>query len=52
MIVGGDGNDVLIGAPGNDVGGANTGTIWIVEGDVNTGDIEADSLTNYVTGSP
>ncbi len=49
-LIGGEGNDVLIGAPGNDIGGANTGTIWIVEGDVNTGEIEADSLTNYVTG--
>jgi hypothetical protein len=50
LVAEGGGSDVLIGAPGNDVGGANTGTIWIVEGPPNPGEISVDTLTNYVMG--
>ena len=45
-----DTNDILIGAVGNDVGGPNTGTIWIVPGEDAIGEIEVEEMTNYVTG--
>ncbi|MGB0639196.1 MAG: MopE-related protein [Myxococcota bacterium] len=47
----GDGEgDVLIGAPGNDVGGANTGTIYILWGPIESGSVTAASVSDYVTG--
>jgi hypothetical protein len=47
----GDGEgDVLIGAPGNDVGGANTGTIYILWGPVEPGAVTAASVGDYVMG--
>ena len=50
LVAAGDSSDVLIGAPGNDTGGNNTGTIWIVEGVVNPGEVDVNTLSNYVTG--
>jgi len=48
----GDGeNDVLIGATGNDVGGPNTGTIFVLYGPLSSGtDISTNDIDDYVTG--
>jgi hypothetical protein len=47
----GDGNnDVFIGAIGNDVGGPNSGTIYILYGNVVPGTIAAATVADYITG--
>jgi hypothetical protein len=44
-------NDVLIGATGNDVGGPNTGTIFILYGPLSSGtEISTNDIDDYVTG--
>lgn len=43
-------NDLLIGASGNDRGGANRGTIYAVWGPIEAGDIAAAGVTDYITG--
>ncbi len=47
----GDGDgDVFIGAIGNDIGGANSGTIYILYGNQSPGTITAESVTDYIMG--
>jgi hypothetical protein len=47
----GDGDgDVLIGAPGNDVGGSNRGTIYVLWGPVESGELNAATFNDYITG--
>jgi hypothetical protein len=47
----GDGDgDVLIGAPGNDVGGSNRGTIYVLWGPVESGEVNAATFNDYITG--
>jgi hypothetical protein len=42
---------VLIGATGNDVGGPNTGTIFVLYGPLSSGtDISTNDIDDYVTG--
>jgi hypothetical protein len=49
--VDGDGaGDVFIGAIGNDVGGANSGTIYVLYGDLVAGTVTAASVADYITG--
>jgi hypothetical protein len=47
----GDGDDdLLIGASGNDRGGPNRGTVYVVWGPIASGDIAASGVTDYITG--
>ncbi len=47
----GDGDgDVLVGAPGNDVGGSNRGTIYVLWGPVVSGEFNAATYNDYITG--
>ena len=47
----GDGSgDVFIGAIGNDVGGGNAGTIYLLYGDLLAGTIAAATVTDYIMG--
>ena len=47
----GDGEgDVLVGAPGNDIGGSNRGTIYVMYGPVSAGEVNAGDMSDYITG--
>ena len=48
----GDGTgDVLVGAPGNDIGGSNRGTIYVMYGPVASGESSAADYSDYITGA-
>jgi len=41
---------VLVGAPGNDIGGSNRGTVYIMYGPVSSGEVNAGDMADYITG--
>jgi hypothetical protein len=45
----GDG-DVLIGAPGNDLGGSNRGTVYVIYGPIVSGAMDAGDVSDAITG--
>jgi hypothetical protein len=47
---GDDDDDLFIGAIGNDVGGANSGTVYIINGPIAPGTIAAATVADYITG--
>jgi len=54
-LAGGDFNDdgdgdVLIGAPGNDLGGANRGSVYVIYGPIVSGEMDAGDVADVITG--